>query len=337
MKDSARTVVEEFWSTFAGGSDAELDAFLSSQVEAEGVWHVSAPFDDVRGTAELRRLLEGMRGSLGLSRLRRDVSIATEGTEDATFVSVMGYLEGTWRDRWLGFSDPGAPSALRFGSVHRVDAAGRIAESWVLLDILDLADRAGVANCPGHYDRMLVPGPASGDAGSSSPATASPEEATRSLDLVDAMIQGLLSFDGSDLDSMGMERFWSADMRWYGPGGIGTGRSLRGFQDMHQRPFLAAFPDRTAGGERDVAFFAEGAYVFAGGWPNVTGTHGGAPYLGVPAGGGPVGMRVMDWWRREDDLLVDNWVIIDMIDLLEQLGRPMIVDGELRPSGVRHG
>ena len=40
-------------------------------------------------------------------------------------------------------------------------------------------------------------------------------------------------------------------------------------------------------------------------------------------------MRVMDWWRREGDLLVENWVLIDVIDLLEQLGRPLIVDGAL--------
>jgi hypothetical protein len=28
----------------------------------------------------------------------------------------------------------------------------------------------------------------------------------------------------------------------------------------------------------------------------------------------------MDWWRREGDLLVENWVFIDMIDLFLQLG-----------------
>ncbi len=337
MTKDVRAAVTTFWSVVAGGSDDELDEVLATHVDPAGAWHLSAPFDDVAAGA-LRPLLGGMRHALGLSEAQLDVAIATGPEGDRSTVAVMGYLHGTWRDRWLGFSHPGAPAALRFGSLHHVDGAGRIVESWVLLDVLDLADRAGVANCPGHYDRELVPGPARRDGGSTTrDGVASPEETAQSLALVDAMIQGLLSYDGSDLDSMGMERFWSADMAWYGPGAIGTGRTLRGFQDMHQRPFLAAFPDRTAGGEGDVAFFADGSYVFAGGWPNVTGTHGGTPYLGVPAAGGPVGMRVMDWWRREGDLLTENWVLIDMIDLFAQLGRPLIVDGELRPSGVRHG
>jgi hypothetical protein len=31
-------------------------------------------------------------------------------------------------------------------------------------------------------------------------------------------------------------------------------------------------------------------------------------------------MRVMDWWRREGDLLVENWVFIDMVDVFLQMG-----------------
>ncbi|WP_197409834.1 ester cyclase, partial [Haloferax profundi] len=43
-------------------------------------------------------------------------------------------------------------------------------------------------------------------------------------------------------------------------------------------------------------------------------------WLGLPATGETVTMRVMDFWRREDDLLAENWVFIDMIDLLNQMG-----------------
>ena len=31
-------------------------------------------------------------------------------------------------------------------------------------------------------------------------------------------------------------------------------------------------------------------------------------------------MRMMDWWRREGDLLVENWVFIDIIDVFLQFG-----------------
>jgi hypothetical protein len=31
-------------------------------------------------------------------------------------------------------------------------------------------------------------------------------------------------------------------------------------------------------------------------------------------------MRVADWWRREGDLLRENWVMIDLPELLLQMG-----------------
>jgi predicted ester cyclase len=60
-------------------------------------------------------------------------------------------------------------------------------------------------------------------------------------------------------------------------------------------------------------------YVASTGWPSLRCTHTGE-YLGVPATGNKIGMRVMDWWRREGDLLVENWVFIDMVDVFLQMG-----------------
>jgi predicted ester cyclase len=116
---------------------------------------------------------------------------------------------------------------------------------------------------------------------------------------------------------MGQARFWHPDMVWYGPSGIGTTRGLNGFEDYHQRPFLHAFPDRQGGDHK--ARLAEGSYAATTGWPSLSATHLGQ-YLGCPPTGKQVGMRVMDFWRRKGDLLVENWVFIDMIDLFLQLG-----------------
>ena len=49
-------------------------------------------------------------------------------------------------------------------------------------------------------------------------------------------------------------------------------------------------------------------------------THSGHGWIGLEATGQHVGMRVMDFWRREDDRLSENWVMIDVPDLLRQLG-----------------
>ena len=43
-------------------------------------------------------------------------------------------------------------------------------------------------------------------------------------------------------------------------------------------------------------------------------------YLGAKAINKPITMRVADWWRREGDVLRENWVMIDLPDLLLQMG-----------------
>ena len=113
-----------------------------------------------------------------------------------------------------------------------------------------------------------------------------------------------------------MERFWHPHMMWYGPAGIGSCRQLKGFQDVHQRAFLGAFPDRRGGDHK--ARLGDGAYVGSTGWPSVRATHLG-PWQGQAATGRKISMRVMDFWRREDNLLRENWVFIDMIELLLQM------------------
>jgi hypothetical protein len=39
----------------------------------------------------------------------------------------------------------------------------------------------------------------------------------------------------------------------------------------------------------------------------------------VKASGQLFAVRVADWWRRDGDLLVENWVFVDLIDMLLQL------------------
>ena len=160
-----------------------------------------------------------------------------------------------------------------------------------------------------------MPGPrnATGVLPSATPGTAEPT----CLPLVEAMIGGLGRYDQKDLRSMGMEQYWQPDMMWYGPCGIGTSRGIGGFQKHHQQPFLHAFPDRKGGHHR--ARFGEGDYAASTGWPSVRATHAG-DYLGTPASNRPITMRVMDWWRQEDGLLAENWVLIDLPHLFLQMG-----------------
>jgi predicted ester cyclase len=112
----------------------------------------------------------------------------------------------------------------------------------------------------------------------------------------------------------GQEAYWSEDMVWRGPAGIGTLSSLKAFQDGQQRPFLHAFPDKKAVDEVRL-----GCGQYAASTGVVEGTHLG-DWLGIPATGKKVKVRYMDIWRSEGNKLVENWVLIDLIDFMEQIG-----------------
>ena len=103
-----------------------------------------------------------------------------------------------------------------------------------------------------------------------------------------------------------------------GPSGIGATRGLHGFQAHHQVPFLRAFPDRVAGDK--LCSIGDGNYVVTGGWPSVRGTHLGSDWLGLAPTGKKVGMRVMDFYHVTGGRITENWVPIDIIDILRQLG-----------------
>ena len=82
--------------------------------------------------------------------------------------------------------------------------------------------------------------------------------------------------------------------------------------------FLRPFPDGRV--EHHFGQVGDGNYAVTGGWPSVVATHAGPGFLAMPPTGKRVGMRVMDFYRTEGGLIAENWVPIDMIDLLRQLG-----------------
>lgn len=129
----------------------------------------------------------------------------------------------------------------------------------------------------------------------------------------------------------GQEEFWSETMTWHGPAGIGTMRGLAEFQGIHQRNFLRGFPDKYA--DDEIRFGDGGQWAAATGYQHAT--HLGE-YLGIPPTGKRVRIRYMDIWRSEGDKLVENWVLIDLVDFLNQIGvdvlqlvRDQLASGEL--------
>ena len=202
----------------------------------------------------------------------------------------------------------------------------KIAKAWYFFDMLDVMRQAGFNFFPNTGVESIPPAPMTGD-GIVTYRT-DPIEDEKSIDLTNAMLNGLGSYDGKTLSSMGQDQFWdNENMMWYGPSGIGTTRGLIGFQKNHQIPFITAFPDRgivTKKGEDYFTQIGDGNYSCDFGFPAMYGTHNGDGWLGLKATGKEIKLRVVDYWRREGDTLKENWVFIDMIHLLKQLGIDVI-------------
>ena len=240
-----------------------------------------------------------------------------DGTGDGRmWVTGTGVLRGTFAKDYLGIPASGATVDLRWGEFCRMED-GRVVETFFLLDLIDLMQQAGFHVLPPSRGRdgLYLP-PAAGDGVIRTPVDAT--QSAYSLEHIRRFIfEGLNKFDESNLESMGMADFFHPEVCWYGPGGIGACLSFEEFETSHQAPWLHAFPDRSV---QDLdALIAEGAYSGAPGWDGVIATHTGE-YLQHPASGKRFGVNGLDWWKRQDEQYIENWVFVDMIHLFRQLG-----------------
>jgi len=129
------------------------------------------------------------------------------------------------------------------------------------------------------------------------------------LATIDAMVGGL---NDHDIENMG--RFFSESFRWMGNAGCGTKHGLKEFQDNWQRPFQAAFSDKTC---IDEARITQGEWCAAFGRQEAV--HSGE-FMGIAPTGKRVEIRYMDFWKVVDGKIVDNWVMVDFPSVMQQLG-----------------
>ncbi|MCY3718628.1 MAG: ester cyclase [Anaerolineaceae bacterium] len=310
---AAKTIVGDLWRALLRTQN--VAAALESCAAADLRLQAFHPVNELRGLDAFARdfIAPLCRAFPDLQR-RPYISIAGEH-RGSTWVATTGDFMGSLMKEWLDIPPCGHSVHIRFGEFCRVEG-GRVRDIMLLLDLVSLLRQGGRQPLPPESgDTSWIPGPRAGDGLRQSGAD--PANSARSLELVLAMIDGLNDYDGKTLASMGMTRFWTEDMRWYGPAGIGSTVALAGFEGHHQIPFLRAFPDRV-GGTEDTVWIAEGPFVACAGFPVLHMRHLG-PYLGHPATGRPVTMRGIDWWRRDGDRLAENWVFVDLPHFFDQL------------------
>ena len=319
-----------------GGATALTDSLRALHGDAALHWRGSAPLDehhDAESVAEhvWRPLMRA------LPDLERRDDILVGGTfEGRDYVAAVGHYCGTFAHDWLGIPATGRALYIRYGEVHRVEG-GRVAQSSCLWDLLDVIRQSGhwpIAPSLGREGRWAGPLTADGLVLQASDPKASAASLAQTLamqkalgdhdDRHDPTRQGLLDMPQKD--------YWHPKMMWYGPSGIGTTRGLAGFVDGHQLPFRLAFPNRKGGSQwGDIAErrerlggghylrIGDGPYSVTGGWPSVHALHEGPNWLGLAPTGREVDMRVMDFYLHHEGLIRENWVPLDVIDVLRQL------------------
>jgi len=179
--------------------------------------------------------------------------------------------------------------------------------------------------CGGHYTGTFIapwldPGPATLDGHVPGPWDA--EKSNQSCQhIIDMLTHMKRHPTQGGPEVMEMPKFWHPKMNWYGPAGIGTGRGIAGFRNWHQIPFLNGMPDRGQYVDKITHhFYGDGDYAAVTGWPNMiqTVTHDG--WMGIAPAGKKITMCSLDFWRIENGLIRENWVMVDLLDVYNQLG-----------------
>ncbi len=302
----------------------ELDAAPAGQAgkvianhTTEGYnWRGMHPFNEIEGAESVGEAFwEPFRHSFRPIQRRLDVFMA--GTNDimsvrGEWVCSMGHLLGLFDSNWLGIPATRKMTFLRFVEFHQVTPSG-IAQTALFFDIPSVMRQAGYNPFPIETGAwFLTPGPKTHDGLLFQDQD--PNESKKTMNLINRMIDDLV---GSDMESPPAElsATWHHDMIWFGPTGIGAAFTIPRYQEQHQGPFRTGLENIVFNGH--ICRFSEGHFGGFFGWPNLTMNPCGG-FMGYPASADTADMRVVDIYRREGDLLAENWIFIDLLWFLHQ-------------------
>jgi predicted ester cyclase len=321
----------------------KISAIVTKYCAADIQWRVAHPINEGRGIEfGLEQVYMPLKNACP-DLERRDLIFVGGSFEGRNYVAAVGHYFGTFENSWLGIPANGSPIFIRYGEVYEI-ADGKIVQANLLWDVLDVMRQVGIWPLPksrGREGRWEGPINRNGLVFEVSDTALS----NASLEQTLAMHKTLGDYDDKamrgrqGLLDMPQNLHWHPKMMWYGPSGIGTTRGLSGFVDHHQLPFRLAFPNRKGGSQWDeivgekkrlggghYIHIGDGAFSVTGGWPSVFAQHSGSDYLGQPATGKIVTMRVMDFYFHDEGLIRENWVPLDILDLLKQMGLDVMAD-----------
>lgn len=247
---------------------------------------------------------------------RSTIQISGPSLHDSNWVGCCGYYTGSFEKPWLDIPPTGHQVSIRFHEFYRIEN-NQIVEMQALWDIPELMMQANAwPMSPSLGREWHVPAPATMDGIVNVPYNET--KSLTSMKLVNDMCDSLGNFATKGVAGMELEKYWHSKCSWYGPSGIGTGRGIQGFRNWHQIPFLNGLPDRV--GDANKGFlFADENYVAFTAWPGMHMTVSGSGWLGIAPGDQKITMRSLDFWRCENGLIRENWVLVDLLHIYSQL------------------
>ncbi|WP_420641521.1 ester cyclase [Candidatus Leptofilum sp.] len=276
--------------------------------------HLAFPFEDLAGPDGLYDVYRGLLTAVPDLERRDFIFMAGEANGD-NWVGCGGHYVGLFENHWLDIPPTQHLIFMRYHEFFRIEE-NKIVEMQALWDIPQLMMQANAwPMTPSLGVECVVPGPAMQDGIITAPYDKAKADA--SVKLVLDMVSGLKN-SPQGAEAMELDRFWHPKMNWYGPAGIGSTRRLSGFRSWHQIPFLKAMPDRTIILDKGV-FFGDGDYVGFTAWPVMWMTVSGDGWLGIAPANQKITMRSLDFWRHENGRLRENWVLVDILDVYNQL------------------
>ena len=314
MTDALKATYARFAQGFAGALSQEVFAPL---VRDTATIHLCHPFGTGAGAAHVWGALNQLATALPDLERRDMIVMAGTTPEGQDWVGAMGNYMGTFAAPFLDIPPTGHLAHMRYHEFFRIED-GQIAEMQAIWDIPELMMQAGawpMAPQLGAY--LCTPAPMTQD------GLAVSGDGQAAMDHVIAMLTDLCRHPAEGgPEVMNLERYWHPRFNWYGPAGIGTGRGISGFRNWHQIPFLRAMPDRKLDAMGDLMshWIGEGDYACETGWPNMRLTITGDGWMGIAPSGQEVLLRSLDFWRVEDGLIRENWVLVDLLDLYAQIG-----------------
>jgi len=318
-----KAIVWDYWQRMNSARPNEVKGICEKFFHKNINWNGSQPFNQIMGIdALVATFWEPLLNAF--PDIKRVPHILLGGlSDDEEWVSGYGYLTGTFVHDWLGIPATGKKTHINFGQFF-VMRDEKIVESYVIFDILGVMKQAGFQVLPPAFGqeggKVVKPG-TNGILLTEQDAL----ESRKTLQLVDAMATSMgwynRSRDMEDMETMQHHYFWHPDFHWMGPTGIGSTHTIEEYKDFHQRPWVLGFGDREIDekpGGRFMGYYAEGHYGALGIWDSKFSLHHGE-YQGVASTGKMMTLRDFDWYRREGDHLIQNWIPIDLIDLFMQM------------------